>query len=107
MKKRIVTLICMFTLLFSVGVQALYYPNGGEAYNIGVTAPVFYLGRYWDRVTGYLSERSDPLVLQICADYGIPMKELDDGKPRSTITTTRRGIRATRRWSQGRRCSMS
>lgn len=81
MKKRIVTLICMFTLLFSVGAQALYYPNGGEAYNIGVTTPVFYLGRYWDRVTGYLSERSDPLVLQICADYGIPMKELDDGKP--------------------------
>ena len=31
MKKRIVTLICMFTLLFSVGAQALYYPNGGEA----------------------------------------------------------------------------
>lgn len=81
MKKRIVMLICMLMLLFSVGAQALYYPNGGEAYNIGITAPVFYLGRYWDRVTGYLSESSDPLVLQICADYGLEVPSRVQEKP--------------------------
>lgn len=81
MKKRIVALLFAFVLLLSVGAQAIYYPNGGEAYGVGRTAPVFYLGRYWDRVTGYLSERSDPLIVQICADYGLEVPRPEPGKP--------------------------